>query len=1566
MNYPDYSRTCELGIRRLTNARAITFSQRASMIDACLAAHSFEELEPWIQNLLRPDFEAMEQALSDPTTKKRSIPAVGRSDRKPSKFMDLLGGSLTRQPHSTQIGPDGRFSLCSQPHAPGEPAPSGQPDSTPPPSTKALNDGLETKAAPGLRIEPYDPDAIDGDGDGIVQEGTAWERPAGTRLLDAAGKAIERGLTSAMRPQGLRVVDTDGNDVQYRPRYGEGLPEQEIRTPEKPKSKLGELGFQSLREQGHSPIIDLMAPEPPKPEEPPKPVKTPAAPKAPTELAAIEPIPALPWTVGIDGVDNPEIHTDRDRTAFDRLDSIQMAIYNMLTNPGRMLLIHHHGNAADEHDLTPEQEAQLAQLEAFLERIGADLGEGDEALKTFEKLLLSDIAEFFADAGQGEMLVNTSAADAIRVFEDGRYWSQFVTNKSSSGNVDFEHRRHIEERFGVPADAPDELRPIYGHVGLPGDDTPYAEREAARTYGEVTFILKPDVVDRATFSVGDSYNARFGVSLADTDIADVDWANLDMMDPDGANGAQLLASAVDKDLFGWFAVRTFRDQMRLAGADEASIDLATRMLARRYGLIEYADADYDPDKFPTGPFYYVEHQLHGGFSLDDVAAIHLTPNESPSPLRLKLLDETQLAAIAAENAGKDRIRKIAKERGILVIEDPLARPDTTRARVGEVASAQVLEALGGTPGGPLPYTPGHPPEGHRIPERLGLSLNSLSARRSNLWYQRVMDTVAQIVGDDDALDFDIRRHLSTDDAERHLVETLERFRLAPTLLSTDADSVLGFFADETYLPASGIDGLEGLGAHRAQYELEGLGVPLDLPVERRPVYGHIDTRLEGDDVRALPGADYGPIHIVLKNTLKDRTTFTIGDSLIGETVALPAYEPVTVGTVARSLDDETYLRLVDDEIARAVRTQLDTIEGFYKYEPGGPDAKARERIAKLQGWLDTRGVTTAPDGTIKAPRLFDTTYLEAQIHDGVSIDDVAEIILPAGDDPQLQAIRSAAKERGIRIVEEAAARRFSSPEELATKALHDALAALSDGSFGTAPTDPKELPKFVASTYSSAELDNYIGYANGELILLEDQFATDIVDARDTLGELIGNLEISGGAGFGPTSWAKLHRAAGQVLAEDAIRARIRTRILERERRVAEGRPLEVDYERIRGEVPNLPDPAEWPPAPDALGYLPDGSASPIDTTQRAQRAQSQAGVIAQRIINIAEGDLAFSGDVTLPDGTTMSYADVLRLAFLGIDASGTSSDDVRRALSDALDDPGPTLKQAMGRLVLDRATELIKRDVDHVREGRPVINVMDDVVAELLGLGHEPGGRYWSQFVTGTSNGLLDAGWRIEAETQLAGVPDDILPEHRPVYGHIIHDVSDVDRAEQYGTWALVLRPETVDSRTTITIDDSLQARHLDEDGQARLGALSLLEPSGETSEDLLKFVPPGFVDFGRADRNGEPFLEDKLQYYLDEAMVEKIREKLDELGIYQLADWPQDILDRLSRRSSPMPDPRKGWESYLEAQIHGGVSLHDVESIYISQAEWASLDPVLRGQLMRRAEEYGIDILHDIALRS
>jgi hypothetical protein len=108
----------------------------------------------------------------------------------------------------------------------------------------------------GLRLEPYNPDAVDADGDGIVQEGTAWERPAGTRLISELGTEIQRGFQSLQRPR-MRVVDSRGNTVDYKASYERSTSGTSLGQQQK-LSLLGSLGYPSLKERGIRTIGDMV------------------------------------------------------------------------------------------------------------------------------------------------------------------------------------------------------------------------------------------------------------------------------------------------------------------------------------------------------------------------------------------------------------------------------------------------------------------------------------------------------------------------------------------------------------------------------------------------------------------------------------------------------------------------------------------------------------------------------------------------------------------------------------------------------------------------------------------------------------------------------------------------------------------------------------------------------------------------------------------------------------------------------------------------------------------------------------------------------------------------------------------------------------------------------------------------------------------------------------------------------------------------------------------------------------------------------------------------------------
>ena len=69
----------------------------------------------------------------------------------------------------------------------------------------------------GFRPDPYNPNAVDADSDGIVQEGTLFERPAGTRFVNLDGSELRmmiRGDNLSVLDS-IRLVDADGNPVEY-------------------------------------------------------------------------------------------------------------------------------------------------------------------------------------------------------------------------------------------------------------------------------------------------------------------------------------------------------------------------------------------------------------------------------------------------------------------------------------------------------------------------------------------------------------------------------------------------------------------------------------------------------------------------------------------------------------------------------------------------------------------------------------------------------------------------------------------------------------------------------------------------------------------------------------------------------------------------------------------------------------------------------------------------------------------------------------------------------------------------------------------------------------------------------------------------------------------------------------------------------------------------------------------------------------------------------------------------------------------------------------------------------
>ena len=100
----------------------------------------------------------------------------------------------------------------------------------------------------GLRIEPYKSEPIDADMDKIVQEGTAWERPGGTRMLNKFGKEILNGATATTRSRDIKIVDKNDNAVEYTPSYGEqGFEEVPSVVTDAGPTPQGRSGLQTIQ-----------------------------------------------------------------------------------------------------------------------------------------------------------------------------------------------------------------------------------------------------------------------------------------------------------------------------------------------------------------------------------------------------------------------------------------------------------------------------------------------------------------------------------------------------------------------------------------------------------------------------------------------------------------------------------------------------------------------------------------------------------------------------------------------------------------------------------------------------------------------------------------------------------------------------------------------------------------------------------------------------------------------------------------------------------------------------------------------------------------------------------------------------------------------------------------------------------------------------------------------------------------------------------------------------------------------------------------------------------------------
>jgi hypothetical protein len=137
------------------------------------------------------------------------------------------------------------------------------------------------------------------------------------------------------------------------------------------------------------------------------------------------------------------------------------------------------------------------QIRSDCPRPGSDLDRGLPPATTPSELLTVDQALRLRP-----ITITANDAGIAGILRDQRFKSQFETG-SSGGAFAPDLRRDIEATYlKVPLDTPDAKRPIYGALGL-APLMPFV-----RSYGDYTFLLKPEVKQRSTYTLGDSLDFR--------------------------------------------------------------------------------------------------------------------------------------------------------------------------------------------------------------------------------------------------------------------------------------------------------------------------------------------------------------------------------------------------------------------------------------------------------------------------------------------------------------------------------------------------------------------------------------------------------------------------------------------------------------------------------------------------------------------------------------------------------------------------------------------------------------------------------------------------------------------------------------------------------------------------------------------------------------------------------------------------------------------------------------------------------------------------------------------------
>lgn len=124
--------------------------------------------------------------------------------------------------------------------------------------------------------------------------------------------------------------------------------------------------------------------------------------------------------------------------------------------------------------------------------------------KSLNEIESAYVKAFQEEIDKSHIMIRIDHSILDKIVKEGRLKTQFET-KTSKGILDTERRAQVEfNLFGIKSNASPSERPIYGFMR----EESYGNY-AVKQYGNIVFVLKDEVKDRATITMGDSLGETF-------------------------------------------------------------------------------------------------------------------------------------------------------------------------------------------------------------------------------------------------------------------------------------------------------------------------------------------------------------------------------------------------------------------------------------------------------------------------------------------------------------------------------------------------------------------------------------------------------------------------------------------------------------------------------------------------------------------------------------------------------------------------------------------------------------------------------------------------------------------------------------------------------------------------------------------------------------------------------------------------------------------------------------------------------------------------------------------------